>query len=75
MDIATSCGSSWLSVGDLWSYSFDAVRNLMNNLESGDYPLTITIKQYEQLLRVYETCISLLQFILLLINNTNRYII
>ena len=72
MDIATSCGSSWLSVGDLWSYSFDAARNLMNNLESGDYPLTITIKQYEQLLRVYETCISPSQFIPLLINDTNR---
>ena len=50
MNIATSCGSFWLSVGDLWSYSFDAARNLMNNLESGDYPLTITIKQYEYVL-------------------------
>ena len=72
MNIATSCGSSWLSVGELWSYSFDLARDLMNNLESGDFPLNITIKQYEQLLRVYETCISPSQFIPLLINEGNR---
>ena len=72
MNIATSCGSSWLSVGELWSYSFDSARDLVNNLKSGEFPLNITIKQYEQLLRVYETCISPSQFIPLLINEDNR---
>jgi len=73
MEIATSCGSSWLSLGSLWTYSFDAPVDMINNVETGNYPLSITSKQYEQLLRVYEACISPSQFMPLLITDSNRY--
>lgn len=72
MQIATSCGSSWLLLDNLWTYSFEYALPLMNNVETGGYPLNITSKQYEQLLRVYEACISPSQFMPFLINNSNR---
>ena len=30
MEIATSCGSSWLLLGSLWTYSFDAFVDMIN---------------------------------------------
>ena len=72
MEIATSCGSFWLSLGSLWTYSFDFPVYMMNNVDIGNYSLSITTKQYEQLLRVYKACISPSQFMPLLITDTNR---
>lgn len=71
MQVATDCGSSWIPL-ELWTYSFEFTKTITNNLETGIYPLTITAKQYEQLLRVYDSCISPSQFMPLLINETNR---
>lgn len=71
---AVNCGSSWLPLTDSCDFSLDDVTPRINLLASKKFPLDITEKQFEQLARVYEACISPSQILPILVTKENRYV-